>query len=246
MSAQGAARRYGSAEALADDLRRFLTGRPIQARPVGVVERAVKWVRRNAVAATLAAVVSLALAVGVGGWLWAVQDRAARQAEADRQDAARLSAARQTADSALAKAEQDEEQAAAIERAADERGREEPQTPEAAKQARQLRRQAEATLDEAERALADVPGSATLRARLSERKQAIAVATEKAAEIAALLSDLDRARAGRARTTIGGLDLNAAAGLYAVALKGYGLQWRGRRRTPPRKCGRLVPRFDWR
>ena len=58
--------------------------------------------------------------------------------------------------------------------------------------------------------------------RLSERKQAIAVATEKAAEIAALLSDLDRARAGRARTTIGGLDLNAAAGLYAVALKGYG------------------------
>src|SRR5262249_40279741 len=51
-------RRYASAAALADDLRRFGEGRPIQARPVGLFERAGKWARRRP-AATLLAIVLL-------------------------------------------------------------------------------------------------------------------------------------------------------------------------------------------
>ncbi len=55
------ARRYGSAEALADDLRRFQAGEPVQARAVGRLERAVKWARRRPAAAALVGVTALAL-----------------------------------------------------------------------------------------------------------------------------------------------------------------------------------------
>ena len=41
------ARRYDSAESLADDLHRYLQGEPITARRVNFIGRAVKWVRRN-------------------------------------------------------------------------------------------------------------------------------------------------------------------------------------------------------
>jgi eukaryotic-like serine/threonine-protein kinase len=52
-------RRYTSAKGLADDLTSFLEGRPIQARPVSVVEHAWSWCRRQPVIASLAATLFL-------------------------------------------------------------------------------------------------------------------------------------------------------------------------------------------
>jgi len=61
--------RYPSAQALAEDLRRFLAALPIRARPTPAWERAFKWVRRHPAVAALAgagAVAAVALAVVIG------------------------------------------------------------------------------------------------------------------------------------------------------------------------------------
>jgi hypothetical protein len=56
--------RYARAADLADDLSRWLDGRPIRARPVGRVERAVKWARRHPLPAALAALVLISFIAG--------------------------------------------------------------------------------------------------------------------------------------------------------------------------------------
>jgi eukaryotic-like serine/threonine-protein kinase len=57
-------RRYASAQALAEDVRRWQMGEPVQARPVGRGERAVKWVRRNPVLTGAVFVVTTSLLLG--------------------------------------------------------------------------------------------------------------------------------------------------------------------------------------
>src|SRR5205807_4222731 len=65
------ARRYGSAEALAEDLERWLAGEPIRARPSTAWERTVKWAkRRPAVAALVVVSAAAALALFVTGLLF--------------------------------------------------------------------------------------------------------------------------------------------------------------------------------
>jgi WD40 repeat protein len=58
------ARRYMSAQALADDLGRYVAGEPITARPTSPLERAWRWCIRNPAVATLAALLGAALLAG--------------------------------------------------------------------------------------------------------------------------------------------------------------------------------------
>jgi WD40 repeat protein/tRNA A-37 threonylcarbamoyl transferase component Bud32 len=81
-------RRYATAAELADDLRRFLDGKPIRARSVGRLERGWRWARRRPAVAVLLALLILVLAVSLPGLtvLW-LQARAARRDVEDERDA---------------------------------------------------------------------------------------------------------------------------------------------------------------
>lgn len=66
--------RYQTADEMADDLRRFLSGKPIVARRSSIIERGVLWCRRNPVVAGLMTMVaSLLLILAVGSGLAAIR-----------------------------------------------------------------------------------------------------------------------------------------------------------------------------
>jgi WD40 repeat protein len=82
-------RRYASAQDLADDLERFLGGKPVRARPVALPEKALKWVRRNPTAAFLLALLTLSVFGGLAGvtWKWLEADEQRDQAKAEKREA---------------------------------------------------------------------------------------------------------------------------------------------------------------
>ena len=74
--------RYSSAEALADELDRWLRGEPILARPISGLERFRRWCRRRpALAALSASVLLLLVVVAVGSSVAAWRVASARRAE---------------------------------------------------------------------------------------------------------------------------------------------------------------------
>jgi tetratricopeptide (TPR) repeat protein len=81
------ARRYQSANGLAADVRRYLSGEAVVAAPPGALYRASKFVRRHRVAVIAGAAVAASLVLGLAGTAWQArvasqQARAAAAAEA--------------------------------------------------------------------------------------------------------------------------------------------------------------------
>jgi len=75
--------RYASALELAEDLRRFLDGQPIRARPIGPLQQLLKWTRRQPGVAGLTGLLLLAvlLGIGTGSWFWWQAEQGWKQAE---------------------------------------------------------------------------------------------------------------------------------------------------------------------
>jgi WD40 repeat protein len=112
-------RRYSSAEALAEDLERWLEGKPIIARPASPWERGWKWAKRRPAGAALVAVALLAPVGLLGaGWLHnrelegalVATQKAQGDAEEARDDANKKRVAAEKADAESKKAKGEVEQ----------------------------------------------------------------------------------------------------------------------------------------
>lgn len=84
--------RYVSAEALADDLRRFLKGEPVSVRPVSTIRRSWLWCKRKPLIASLSMVLLLSVLTGlvVSTTLWLQAEEQFRNVEQSFQLATRV------------------------------------------------------------------------------------------------------------------------------------------------------------
>jgi eukaryotic-like serine/threonine-protein kinase len=76
--------RYPSASALADDLRRYLDGETVRARPVGAARRAARWARRRPAVAALLAVSATAVVIVFAAVTWEGRQAHLAQGRAER------------------------------------------------------------------------------------------------------------------------------------------------------------------
>ena len=102
--ARDPAHRYDTGRELAEDLRRFLAGEPVAARPVSWPARTMAWVQRKPVIAALCVLLFGTLVAGVGGITYALRTAVAerdQKTEAQRITQAALARAEKAQDAAL-------------------------------------------------------------------------------------------------------------------------------------------------
>lgn len=83
--AKGPGRRYAGARELAEDLRRWRSGKPVMARSVSSAERVWLWARRSPALAILSLVTLLSLMAAVAGLAWSAA-KVARERDAGREE----------------------------------------------------------------------------------------------------------------------------------------------------------------
>jgi tetratricopeptide (TPR) repeat protein/tRNA A-37 threonylcarbamoyl transferase component Bud32 len=98
--------RYVGAQALRDDLNRWLHGEPIAARPVGPMQRLRMWAKRKPALAGVSAALIVAMIAGMVGvtWQWREAVSQRNQAREARDDAVRQEQAARAAEAAAAAA----------------------------------------------------------------------------------------------------------------------------------------------
>jgi WD40 repeat protein len=206
-------RRYASAGEMGDELRRFLDGRPIYARPVGRLERVARWAKRNPTVAGLSAtallLLVLAAAVGMIGYATTSQalgiaDREWKRAE----------------ESAREEIQQRERAEGALDAADRERRRAEAAAGEEAAQ----RKRAEAALETADRERRRAETAAKLETEQRQRAEGAlktADSERRRAENAAKLEAEQRRRAEQATEGEAAQRQRAEAERRRAELSGY-------------------------
>jgi serine/threonine-protein kinase len=189
--------RYGSAEAVAEELERYLRGEPIQARPSGRLERGWRWLKRNrALAAILGCVAVMLLALGTAGAI-----HFARTAERRAQTAAtERDVARALDDLARLLAE----------------AREQSEHPDAVEV---MLARARSALGEAQGLLDSGQPTEALRRRVEEGQAGM----EEAEKDQRLLATLEDIRLKRSEQRDSRLEIEKSAARYAEAFRAYGI-----------------------
>ena len=80
------AKRYATAQMLAEEMERFLEGKPVLARPVGVAGKAWRWCRRRPILAALGSALLISLLAGSLGVLWQLHQTRLANLMAERRD----------------------------------------------------------------------------------------------------------------------------------------------------------------